>query len=215
MILDSFKKWLINKRHGIFVERGAFTNRHCKFEKPVALQGNTIVMSSQFGRYSYVAHNSWIAHAEIGRFCSIGPRVMIGPGKHPIDRVSTSPIFYSPYAQCGEHWVDEGTFKENERTIIGSDVWIGAGAIILDGVKVGHGAMVAAGAVVISDVPPYAIYGGVPGKLIRYRFDERIINELLQFQWWNMNVSWIKKNYQLFVSINNLEMLMKLSDRFE
>ena len=210
MILDGFKKWLMTKMHGVHAERGAFANRHCRFEKPIALQGNAIVLNTKIGRYSYVAHNSWIANAEIGRFCSIGPKVMIGPGKHPIDRISTSPIFYSPNKQCGESWVDVGSFVENDKTILGSDVWIGAGAIILDGSRIGHGAMIAAGAVVNGEVPPYAICGGIPAKLIRYRFEETVIKELLALQWWGRDISWIKNNYKLFNSVKNLGVLGQL-----
>ena len=75
---------------------------------------------------------------------------------------------------------------EEERITIGSDVWIGNGAVILDGVKVGNGAIIASRAVVTKDVPAYAIVGGVPAKILKYRFSSDVVEALEQSQWWNL-----------------------------
>ena len=84
---------------------------------------------------------------------------------------------------------------------IGNDVWIGSDVRIIDGVSIGDGAVVAAGSVVTKDVPPYAIVGGVSSKIIRYRFDDATIKQLLELKWWNMHEDWIKENADKFTSI--------------
>lgn len=139
----------------------------------------------QMGAYSYVAPRAEISMTSIGRFCSIGARFQCSIGDHPVDFVSTSPMFFSPLKQCGVSFTDKELFKERTGITIANDVWIGAGVFIKDGTRIGNGAIVAAGSVVINDVPDYAIVGGVPAKLIHYRFPEDIIVSLLTIQWWN------------------------------
>lgn len=155
-------------------------------EDHVAVYKNTIVTYSEIGRYSYIANDSKINNATIGRFCSIGFEVHIGTGKHPIDFKSTSPVFYStnrlftniPFAK-------EQHYSEYERCTIGNDVWIGARAIILDGVTIGNGAIIGANSLVTKDVEPYSIVGGVPAKHIKYRFSAEKIQALQAEAWWN------------------------------
>lgn len=88
--------------------------------------------------------------------------------------------------------------------VIGSDVWIGARAAILEGVTIGDGAVVAAGAVATKDVPPYAIVGGVPAKIIKYRFDEETIKKLLELKWWDKDMDWIVEHACMFEKVENL-----------
>ncbi|MDE6871395.1 MAG: CatB-related O-acetyltransferase [Bacteroidales bacterium] len=126
-------------------------------------------------------------NAVIGKFCSIGPEVLIGGlPSHPLNLKSTFPGFYqkdsSFYGVEPEYEYNEPEFKQ---VTIGNDVWIGARAMILDGVCVGDGAVIGAGAVVTKDVPPYAIVGGVPAKIIKFRFAEPEILDMLKSQWWN------------------------------
>jgi len=136
-------------------------------------------------KYSYVAKNSNINNTSIGKFCSIGPNVCIGLGIHPTIGVSTSPMFYSTSKVNGYSLVDKMKIKENQKTIIGNDVFVGANVTILDGVTIGDGAIVGAGAVVSKDVPPYAIVVGSPMKVIKYRFANDQIAALLRIGWWN------------------------------
>lgn len=160
-------------------------------KKDVNLGDFTVVYPPYFlhdvelGDYSYVAKNSSISHCSIGKFCSIGPNFCCGLGIHPINGVSTAPMFYSTVKQNGITLCMENKIVESKQTNIGNDVFIGANVTLLDGVKIADGAVIGAGAVVVNDIPPYAIAVGVPAKVVKYRFDESIIKALLEKQWWN------------------------------
>ena len=147
------------------------------------------------GDFTYVSEKSRLMNTDIGKFSSIGPEVLSGLGKHPSrDFISTHPIFFSTLKQAQISFVAESYFHEFAPIKIGNDVWIGARAIILDGVTIGDGAIIGAGAIVTKDVPPYAIVGGVPGKVLHYRFDKLKIEYLLEFKWWDKDVNWLRNN---------------------
>lgn len=149
------------------------------------------------GDYSYISGpRSYVEAARIGKFCSIARQVTIGPGDHDLAGVSTHPFRLSP-AYGG--FVDTVVpLKQKAPPVIGNDVWIGMNAIVMRGVTVGDGAIVAANSVVTRDVPPYAIVGGSPAKLIRYRFPKEIITALVDVQWWDWSVSKIRENIASF-----------------
>jgi acetyltransferase-like isoleucine patch superfamily enzyme len=146
----------------------------CTFGHRNIVYGDTILVRSTFGDYTYVGGQVKIQYANVGRYCSIAEGVKIGLGIHPLHLDSTHPAFYSPQS----HWKDEINptyiegFEEYKEINIGDDVWIGTNAIIMDGVTIGNHAVVAAGAVVTKDVPEYAVVGGVPAKIIKYREHE-------------------------------------------
>jgi acetyltransferase-like isoleucine patch superfamily enzyme len=126
-----------------------------------------------------------IGSGTIGNFCSIGFECHIGLPEHPTDRISTSPFTY------GEKNIFNRPTSWNDFAsppTIGSDVWLGSRAIVLQGVRIGDGAIVGAGAVVTRDVPPYAIVGGVPARIIRMRFDDNVIDALAKWRWWELVV---------------------------
>lgn len=168
---------------------------HCVIEQHTKLAGCTLgdfvtvqtastLTQVQLGRYSYVARDAYLNDVTIGSFASIGPRVLLGTGDHPSNLVSTSPVFYSTRRQCGATFATTDLLAERRTITLGHDVWLGAQVFVRDGVTIGDGAIVAAGAVVTTDVPAYAIVGGVPAKLIRFRFPAAAIAQLLALQWW-------------------------------
>jgi len=161
------------------------------------------------GNYTYISDNAIICNAIIGKFCSIGPNLICGWGIHPLNGISTHPMFYSINKQNGITLTQKTKVQEVKLTVIGNDVFIGMNVTILDGVNIGHGAVIGACSLVNKDVPPYAIVGGVPAKVIGYRFDEQTIEKLLAKQWWDFNIeqlSEIEQNFfdvEAFINKNN------------
>ena len=189
---------------------------------------NTIHKGTRFvghmGYGSYIGCDSDI-NAKIGRYCSISGKVTVVNGFHPTcDFVSTHPAFFSPTAQAGFTYSKEVLFTEvkyvdrdNRYAVeIGNDVWIGFGVTILAGVRIGNGAVIAAGAVVTKDIPAYAVVGGIPAKVIKYRFSPEDIAFLCDFKWWDKPVDWIKDNSCAFCDIKKLKRLrIKDGDSYE
>ncbi|KAA8672642.1 CatB-related O-acetyltransferase [Pantoea dispersa] len=148
-------------------------------------RGSFVKKGVSIGKFTYIRENSHIdSCVKIGSYCSIAANVTIGPDNHPLNWLSTHPF------QCvNTPRLDYMHGNDNTPTIIGNDVWIGRGALILKGVSVGHGAIIGGGAVVTKDVPPYAIVGGNPARIIKYRFNKDTIRELMELKWWDMDVS--------------------------
>lgn len=167
--------------------------RNSLVDKSSKIQSGSQFINSTMGRHSYAAYNCQISDCAIGNFCSIAHEVVIGSAQHPINWASSSPAFEGVKNSSPKKRFAHFPPPESLRTTIGSDVWIGQRAIIKGGVKIGHGAIVGSGAVVTKDVEPYAIVGGCPAKLIRYRFDEDTRNLLLQSEWWNLKDEEIEK----------------------
>lgn len=152
------------------------------------------------GKYTYGFPNFklWDSNEKIniGKFCSISRNVDIfGGGEHITEWVTTFPLRIA-FEQNGA-WED-GLPATKGHTIIGNDVWIGDGAKVLSGVTVGHGAVIGAGSVIAKDIPPYAIVGGNPAQIIRYRFSNTQIQKLISIKWWDWSES------KIFDSINLL-----------
>lgn len=166
----------------------------------VTIYDNVSIHSSRLGDFVYIQDGGVISNTVIGNFCSIGPNVRIGPGKHPVNFISTFPAFYSTKLQCQITFADKDMFQESGNVVIGNDVWIGANVMIMDNVTIGDGAVIAAGAIVTKNVEPYMIVGGVPAVNIRKRFTDRQIEYLLKMKWWYKDIQWLKANHELFCS---------------
>lgn len=177
----------------------------------------SIVLNSTIQNYSYISYNCTVNNTNIGKFCSIGKGVKIGLGKHPTNFVSTSPVFYSPNNPLQKKISQDLMFKDFEPVKIGNDVWIGANSIILDGITINDGAIIGANTVVSKDVEPYSVIGGVPGRLIKKRFSDEIIQNLLLSKWWEMPIEFfeiesVKSIFSKELSNDSVHSLINLID---
>lgn len=178
------------------------------FGRNNTLNNRVIFVNSVLGDFSYVNYNSIVNVETIGKFCSIGPNCVIGLGNHPTKKfVSTSPYLYTKGI-----FLDRTYYDEHPPVSIGNDVWIGANVVVVNGIKIGDGAIIAANSVLSEDVPPYSVYGGCPACFIRKRFTDDEIEFLLNFRWWERGMEWIKEHGEFFPDINDL---MMSSDFFE
>jgi len=210
LFLSFFYKILLRKKK-VYISLSAKISLDSRFEGKSKIYSKSRFISSRIGYASYIATEGEIVNTQIGKYCSIGPRVKTIIGRHPLSPfVSTSPSFYSILKQNGfsfvlENYFNEFKFIDEKRKLsilIKNDVWIGADVKILEGVTIGNGAIVAAGSIVVKDVPDFEIWGGVPAKKIRDRFSQNQKKILLDSSWWSKNPKWIEKNKSLFLDID-------------
>lgn len=174
---------------------GRRTKRKKRIPANVEVGAGTIVGSD-------VRFLTWLPTERIviGRYCSIGPHgVIFAGGNHRTDIAST---FAFDHFLLGQPFPSR-TYQTTPPTVIGNDVWLGRAATVLGGVRIGDGAVVAAGAVVFSEVPPYAVVAGNPARVMRYRFSQRTVARLLKIGWWNWSEAEIRENMEwLYKPIN-------------
>lgn len=198
------RKIMGKEKESIEVVKNGERNKFFTFEK-------VKIVDSKIGEFTYVSENSIIHNSNIGKFCSIGPNVILGYGEHPLSSISTSPLFYVDMKIFKENFFVKNSFNGKKNITIGNDVWIGANVYIKNGLNIGDGAIIGAGSVVTKSVPAYAIVVGVPAKIIRYRFNEDEIKKLLKIEWWNWSIEKIESNKIYFVNDELTEFFTKHS----
>lgn len=202
-----YKKSIIHSWIGI---------KNKNIELPIMIGKNTIIYNNvKIGKYTSIRNNVVIDGntLSIGRYCSIANDVSIGVGNHPIDKISTSDCFY--YPKWGLTSKDKRENINSKKTIIGNDVWTGTKAVILSGVKVGNGAIIGSGSIVTKDVPDYAIVAGVPAKIIKFRFDNNIIQELLDLQWWYLDENLLIQAWEFSNIKDSIDYLRKVKNNVD
>ena len=186
--------------------------RSCKLGRYTEVGARTSLIETEFGDYSYIVNDCEVIYSQIGKFCSIAAQVRINPGDHPMWRVTQNHFTYRASAYfAGEQ--DETEFFDWRRSrpvVIGHDVWIGHGAIVLAGRRIGNGAVVAAGAVVTRDVPPYSIAAGVPADVKKQRFPDDIARRLERLAWWDWDHARLHAALSDFRSLSPQQFLDKL-----
>jgi acetyltransferase-like isoleucine patch superfamily enzyme len=203
-------RWSLRKIYpevAVLDENSPEYRSHSRTTLDSAISQNSVVCppysirKSSIGDYTYVSRNASISLTRIGKFCSIGPNLSCGHGVHPVDGISTAPMFYSTAKQNGTTLSNYNKVEERKPIHIGNDVFIGMNVTILDGVTIGDGAVIGAGTVVSKDVPSYAIVVGNPMRILRYRFSEEIIEKLLEIAWWDWSIEKLQRVEEHFLDV--------------
>ncbi|WP_052002821.1 CatB-related O-acetyltransferase [Microvirga sp. BSC39] len=183
------------------------------WEAPIKIFHSSHVSETEIGAYSYISPRTEIQHANIGRYCSIGDNVNVRGSAHPKEWLSSHPFSYRNLYGSSRNYKPPLTFQGySEKTVIGHDVWIGSRVTILPGVTIGTGAVIGAGAVVAKDVPPYAVVVGNPAKVVKYRFEQALIDRLLQSAWWSYDLPKFLEQ-QAGVPLDDPEKMLDLLER--
>jgi acetyltransferase-like isoleucine patch superfamily enzyme len=200
-IFNFFYWWLKSIKLNLKID-SLNISRDCKFEGENQIrQGVSIGKGCFFGKNTYVSGpNTTIHSASIGRYCSIAMGVKIGLEDHDYKNVTTHPILYS--SKFGNLTKVKNSIQKKKPPVIEDDVWIGCNAIILRGVNVGKGSIIASGSVVTKDVCPYSIVAGVPAKLISTRFEPSQITELKEINWCTWSDDYLTENIEYFSDVD-------------
>ena len=160
-----------------------------------------LIVGCNIEKFSYVAENTSILYCDIGSYTSIASDCFIGGASHPKSWVSTSPVFQSCSSVIKKK-IMKIPYNPYQKTIIGNDVWIGSHSLIRAGVKIGTGAIVGMGSVVVKNIPPYEIWAGNPARKIGERFDSSTKEKLLLSKWWEKDIAELKKYEAYFTDPN-------------
>lgn len=200
-IVHPFIWYVKNKKYHSFIYNKRISFNYVPSELSMIRDKSEVYGNFVLGKGSYISGPyAYVDGAQIGKYTSIARFATIGVKGHNYNWVTTSPIITSSKYGIVK---DSISIPQKDEVIIGNDVWIGMYAIVNRGVKIGDGAVIASGAVVTKDVPPYAIVGGNPAKVIKYRFDPEIIDKLLKIRWWDWDNDLIKKRIKDFYDINS------------
>lgn len=206
IVFSLIHRWI----HKSKISNHSIINKKTKINDYCNIHKHVNIINSEIGLATFIGSNSYLPHSQIGKFCSISTNVKLILYTHPSKHfVSTHPAFYSLANQSGIRFTNNQKFQEslidlnNISLKIGNDVWIGADVTILGNIEIGDGAIIGCGALVTKSVAPYSIVGGVPAKIIRYRFTNEQITILNSLKWWNKSINWIKSNANLFTDIDS------------
>ncbi|CEG29109.1 CatB-related O-acetyltransferase [Bacillus sp. B-jedd] len=179
--------------------------KNSSIDKKSRVCNGSHILDVNLDKYSYIGNFCTVVNCDIGKFCSIADNCIIGGASHPIEWVSTSPVFHEGKNILGKNFSNHH-FKTSKKTIIGNDVWIGNNCLIKSGVIISDGAIIGMGSVVTKDIGPYEIWGGTPARLIRKRFNDETIKLLLEKQWWEWKEIDIQNKAKYF---NEIETFLK------
>ncbi|MCA9766973.1 MAG: CatB-related O-acetyltransferase [Carnobacterium sp.] len=171
-----------------------------EINKTAAVCSGVKFYRGKIGKYSYIGSSSFVIDTKIGNYTSIAPDCYIGGTNHPINWVSTSPVFHK-WGNIMKKNFSDHEFEIFNKTIIGNDVWIGNKVMIKAGTTISDGAVIGMGSIVTKDIGPYEIWAGNPARLIRKRFDDETIKKMMIIQWWNWDDDKIEKNSKNFNSV--------------
>lgn len=149
------------------------------FDSTNTFEGDNHLYNTKWGKYSACTSNCRIIDTEVGNFVSIGWNTSISPRNHIYSNFTNHKFVYLNK----ENYVTKGIYGDY-LTKIGHDVWIGCNTVVMHGVEIGNGAIIAAGSIVTKSVPPYAVIGGNPAKFMRWRFNQQQINKLMELNWY-------------------------------
>lgn len=183
--------------------------KRCNFGSCNRVYDDCHLVDVSLGDHTYISEECRLFDVVLGKFCAIGPRVTAGLGIHPSRTfVAIHPRFYSRTNSASiPPLADRNYFTEHKPVAIGHDVWVGANAIVQDGVTIGDGAIIGSGAVVTKNIPPYAIAAGVPARILRFRFEPQQIAFLQRFCWWDKEDEWLAAHWRDF---HDIESFMKI-----
>lgn len=184
-----------NRLSSVFTIGRNVSLKHCTLGYYSRVADNAEVNNTTIGDYSSIGRYSKITHTTIGKYCAISWDTTINAVSHPYDHISVSAFAYVPSVG---NFVNKKKTDRHQHVTIKNDVWIGANCVIMPGVTIGNGAIIGSSAVVTKDVPDYAIVGGVPAKIIKYRFSDEEIERLLAIKWWELERDVIKKHIALW-----------------
>lgn len=190
-------------RIGLYKKKWRKHNKHNGTYPLTLFDENSVTVGNMTYGELYVLKYGERSKLYIGNFCSIAPKVsFILCADHYTNHISTFPFKVKMLKTMGMESISKGDI------VVEDDVWIGYGSTIMSGLHVGQGAIIAAGSVVTKDVPPYAIVGGVPAKVIKYRFSEELINELLKVDYSKVTKDMIKDHIdELYVNLDDVNQL--------